>query len=105
MKISQGRVRDKHVIWFPQLIDKNIILCVKFMPVLGASVGKSVKTHLYWSMKNCQGKGETLKSLIDNIPSHYQVNYLVIVSNKPLSGEAEKETKRALLEIEQCIHV
>ena len=72
--------------WFPQLIDKSTILCVKFMPVLGASVGKSVKTHPYWFKKNCEGKGEILKSLIDNIPSHYQVYYLVIVSNKPLSG-------------------
>ena len=45
------------MMWFPQLIDKSIILCVMFMPVLGAPVGKSVNTHLYWSMKKLQGKG------------------------------------------------
>lgn len=36
-------------------------------------LGKSIKTHLYWAMRNCEGNADNLKSLIDNIPSHYQV--------------------------------
>ena len=32
-----------------------------------------MKSHLYWAMRNCDGNGDNLKSLIDNIPSHYQV--------------------------------
>ena len=36
-------------------------------------LGKSIKTHLYWAMRNCDGKADNLKRLIDNIPSHYQV--------------------------------
>ena len=26
LKISQGRVRDKNVTWFPELVDKSIII-------------------------------------------------------------------------------
>ena len=36
-------------------------------------LGKSVKTHLYWAMKNCDGCAETLRKLIEIIPDHYQV--------------------------------
>ena len=36
-------------------------------------LGKSIKTHLYWAMRNCGENADTLKSLIDSIPSHYQV--------------------------------
>jgi hypothetical protein len=56
LKISQGRVRDKRVTWFPELVDKR----------------KSIKTHLYWAMKNCECRADYLQSLVDNIPSHYQ---------------------------------
>ena len=31
-------------------------------------LGKSVKVHLYWAMKNCQGSADTLRDLIENIP-------------------------------------
>ena len=40
----------------------------KYIPL-----GKSIKTHLYWAMRNCGENADTLKNLIDNIPSHYQV--------------------------------
>ena len=39
-------------------------------------VGKSIKTHLYWAMKNYQGSAEDLRSLIDSIPAHYKVKML-----------------------------
>ena len=29
--------------------------------------------HLYWAMKNCDGDGQKLRSLIENIAMHYQV--------------------------------
>ena len=35
--------------------------------------GRSVKTHLYWAMKNCDGKPDVLRKLITNIPNHYKV--------------------------------
>ena len=36
-------------------------------------VGKSIKTSLYWAMKNCGGDAECLRQLITNISKHYQV--------------------------------
>ena len=38
-------------------------------------LGKSVKTHLYWAMKNCGTSPDTLRRLITNIPEHYKVWY------------------------------
>ena len=35
--------------------------------------GKSIKTSLYWAMKNCGGDAECLRQLITNISKHYQV--------------------------------
>ena len=37
------------------------------------SLGKSVKTHLYWGMKNCCDSPDTLWDLILSIPKHYKV--------------------------------
>ncbi|XP_064402159.1 uncharacterized protein LOC135347946 [Halichondria panicea] len=59
-KVTQGRVRDKGLTWFPELVDKQ----------------KSIKVHLYWAMKNCDGDGQKLRSLIENIAMHYQDNHL-----------------------------
>jgi hypothetical protein len=56
LKITQGRVRDRGVTWFPELVDKR----------------KSIKTHLYWAMKNCQRSADCLRRLVDNIPAHYE---------------------------------
>lgn len=55
-KITQGLVRDRGIKWFTELGDKR----------------KSVKTHLYWAMKNCDGCAEMLRKLIEIIPDHYQ---------------------------------
>ena len=35
--------------------------------------GKSTKTHLYWSMKNCNGDAAELRRRIQNIVTHYKV--------------------------------
>ena len=75
-KISQGKVKDKGKTWFPELVDKrtqfycDIIMYMYIVPI----IGKSIKTHLYWAMKNCNGNSETLRELIDSIPKHYQVS-------------------------------
>ena len=61
LKITQGRVRDRGVTWFPELLDKSK-LCVD-----------------YWAMKNCEGSADCLRKLIDNIPAHYQANILYIL--------------------------
>jgi ribosomal protein L33 len=44
--------------WHPELSDK----------------AGSVKTHVYWSMKNCEQDPEKLKLNILNITQHYQNN-------------------------------
>ena len=36
-------------------------------------VGRSIKTHLYWAMKNCGEDPDKLCALIMNIADHYQV--------------------------------
>ena len=49
----------------PNLIPANIS---------GYTVGRSVKIHLYWAMKNCSDSPSKLQELIMNIPCHYQVH-------------------------------
>ena len=71
--ISQERVRDRGVTWFPEL--KSMTMCEGAV-VLNHTVGNSINTHLYWSMKNCKGKADQLKSFTDNIPSHYQAQFI-----------------------------
>ena len=36
-------------------------------------IGRSIKTHLYWAMKNCGEDPDKLCALIMNIADHYQV--------------------------------
>ena len=36
-------------------------------------VGRSIKIHLYWAMKNCGEDPDKLCALIMNIADHYQV--------------------------------
>lgn len=75
-KITKGLVRDRGVSWFPDLVDKskfshsydsdyNHLVCIY--------LGKSIKIHLYWAMKNCGGDASKLRELIVNIVKHYQV--------------------------------
>ena len=35
----------------------------------------SVKIAAYYSMKNCNGSGEKLRQMLDNIPEHYKGNH------------------------------
>ena len=71
LKITQGRVRDRGVTWFPELVDKST--CVYMECSFVTQLGKSIKTHLYWAMKNCQRSADCLRRLVDNIPAHYEV--------------------------------
>ena len=55
-KITCGPRRLEGKQWHPELSDK----------------AASIKTHLYWSMKNCKGDPDKLRSSIENIAAHYQ---------------------------------
>ena len=84
-KITQGRVADRGKKWFPQVTDKrkrtvlcsysNIMCCHATSGV--HQIGKSIKVHLYWAMKNCGDSPSKLQELILNIPCHYQVHVLM----------------------------
>ena len=37
------------------------------------ALAKSIKLHLYWAMKNCQGNPQNLCDMVDNIVNHYIV--------------------------------
>ena len=41
-------------------------------------VGRSIKTHLYWAMKNCGEDPDKLCALIMNIADHYQVCIITV---------------------------
>jgi len=64
------------ITWFPDLTDKckliDKLLCACINPSCHC-VGKSIKVHMYWAMKNCDGSPEKLRSLVMAIPRHYQV--------------------------------
>lgn len=32
----------------------------------------NVATHFYWSIKHCEGDGNTLRAMLDNIVEHYK---------------------------------
>ena len=50
---------------------------VESFAVLVLTPGKSIKLHLYWAMRNCGGSPDALKSLIENVPEHYKVLFMV----------------------------
>ena len=50
------------------------------------TIGKSTKTHMYWSMKNCGGDGKQLRSDILNVVKHYQVSRLYMYVLGRVSG-------------------
>ena len=72
VKLSQGTKKCRGVSWFPELTDKSNNSTLLLMNELRFT-GKSIKTHLYWAMKNCECSAEKLHSLVDNITKHYQV--------------------------------
>ena len=39
-------------------------------------LGRSIKIHLYWAMKNCGEDPDKLRALIECIGDHYQVNII-----------------------------
>ena len=73
----------KHVNWsaprlscpkFKPVVAKLLLSLYVLMPSIFFSLlGRSVKTHLYWSMLNCKCDPQKLCRLIENIPNHYQV--------------------------------
>ena len=70
----------------PKVRDNGTILCGTVLPMylptylptqtLTSSliyVSRSIKTHLYWAMKNCGEDPDKLCALNMNIADHYQV--------------------------------
>ena len=55
-KITSGSVANSGKTWHPELSDK----------------AGSLKTHVYWAMKNCGGDPDKLTSAIDNSVAHYK---------------------------------
>ena len=96
-KITVGPKKSEGKTWFSQLSDKSKLLYmftqndhINFL----LDVGKSVKTSLYWAMKNCSGDAKYLRELIMNISKHYQVCFLF--SLIPRLVPVIKATKGAL---------
>jgi len=58
-KITFGSQGNKGKIWHEQLADK----------------AGSIKTHVYYSMKNCRAEADTLRTSIMNLVHHYQGNH------------------------------
>ena len=52
-------------------------LC-KFLCVV-RQIGKSIKIHLYWAMKNCGASPDTVQQLIVNVPKHYEVSRCFVI--------------------------
>ena len=85
-KIAQGARKWEGNKWFDELSDKCmfILFCVYSYSVNCCTVfnsGKSTKTHLYWSMNNCNSVGDELRTGILNIVTHYKVS--MVLSLKP----------------------
>lgn len=55
-KISSGAQYKEGQTWHAELSDK----------------AASIKTHIYWCMKNCNGNEASLREMIDTIPQHYK---------------------------------
>ena len=93
-KITEGPVKERGKKWFPQLVDKrkdvfaiwHLNIHVHVMTFIKINTGKSVKTHLYWAMKNCDDSPSKLQELILNIPCHYQVHLYFYNSTCIMTG-------------------
>lgn len=73
-KITVGP-KKRERLGFPNYLIKvsyYVCLCICTDCIL-VNIGKSVKTLLYWTMKNCGGDAKYLRQLIMNISKHYQV--------------------------------
>ena len=57
--ITSGPKKMHGITWHGELTDK----------------AASVKTAAYYAMKNCNGSGEKLRQMLDNIPEHYKGNH------------------------------
>ncbi|XP_066295859.1 uncharacterized protein [Branchiostoma lanceolatum] len=57
--ITSGAQSREGTSWFLDLADK----------------AAAIKTHIYWSMKNCGGEAGNIRAAIDNIINHYQADH------------------------------
>ena len=55
-KVTKGAQKNIGRTWHPELRDKLA----------------GVKTHVYWSMRNCNGNAQQLRGSLDNIVNHYK---------------------------------
>ena len=75
-KICAGTVKKRDKTWFSKLSDKCV--CVwsyawkyKFMAFCHSA--RSIKVHLHWCMRNCDGDPDRLRATIMNMSKHFQV--------------------------------
>ncbi|XP_064383612.1 uncharacterized protein LOC135332186 isoform X1 [Halichondria panicea] len=92
-KITEGRVRDRNITWFPELSDKR----------------RSIKIHLYWAMKNCGEDPNILQQMALNIPNHYKGDHSNCHASSPcrmapyIPSRAQITNKKAEEELLRCI--
>ena len=58
-KITAGTIASEGVKWHPELSDK----------------ATGIRTHIFYSMKNCDGDSKKLRASIDNVVNHYKGNH------------------------------
>ena len=82
LKNSQGRVRDRGVTWFPDLVDKSNYMPAEHLWLYVCTPGVllafdreeyQLGPTCTGAMKNCECSAERLHSLVDNTPSRYTV--------------------------------
>ena len=77
-KITAGPAKSRGVTWFPELVDKsecnkNFVFSQFAWTIF---VGRSIRTHLHFAMRNCENSAGKLRAPIDNVPKHYTVYVL-----------------------------
>ena len=77
-KITMGPNKSDGIKWWRELAYKrwctnNVMYMYVCNNKINVNAGRSTKTHLYWSMRNCNGLPEDLLQKVLNISKHYQV--------------------------------
>ena len=77
---ATGAKKRAGITWFPELSDKSEGQCNTIVSYdVHGIIGKSTKTHLYYSMKNCNKSPNNFRDSIANNVDYYQVRYFVLL--------------------------
>ena len=80
--IATGAKKWEGVKWFQELSDKRAHYKHYVATLMNNKfLGKSTKTHMYWSMKNCGNDPKKLRASIMNIVQHYRVIIIMFCSS------------------------